>query len=311
MTRPNPIRTFGLYGDGAGVIEPEFAHIETISARSGLHNWMIAPHIHPGIFQLVYLTGGEGWLGIDGSELHFTPPFLVIVPCGCTHAFRFTPQASGWVLSVADALIGDARLAGLNLDAIARGGDVLCLSLAGEPARSGLLDTLLAEFGRRHGDSPGHLPGSTMALIGLVLSTAEELAAFAEHQPASGQHRRIALVRRFTRLVEQHYHEHWAVERYADALGTTAPTLTRACREVTGKPPGKIALDRLLREAMRSLSYTTASIGEISDNLGFADPAYFARIFRRQCGITASAFRRERVWMASSAPQPGAAIPRE
>jgi AraC family transcriptional activator of pobA len=306
LTRRNQIRQFGLYGEGLGVIEPEFVHIETISARSSLHNWTIAPHIHPGIFQLLYLSGGEGWLVLDGCEYPLDLPSLVVVPCGCAHAFRFNPAATGWVLSISDSLVADPRLAGLEVETIARGNEILRLQLASEPARDQLLAALLAELRRRHSETPGHLGASTMALIALVLSTGKELAEAAAAEPVGRLNRRIALVRRFTRLVEQHYGDHWPLGHYVTELGTTAPTLTRACREVTGKPPARIALDRLLREAMRSLSYSTASISEISDDLGFSDPAYFARIFRRHSGVTASTFRREHVWLAAVTPTEGA-----
>lgn len=298
LRRTDRIRQFGLYGEGAGVIEPEFVHIEAISARSSLHNWTIAPHMHPGIFQLLYIASGEAWMAVDGENQRLNTPALVLLPCGCTHAFRFDPRAQGWVLSIADTLAADSRFATIDTDGVMRGARISTLSLVDDKPHAALLHALFSEFDRRHREAPGHLGSATMALIALVLATIEELADKAEAEGAGGLHRRIALVRRFTRLVEQHYSEHWPVERYAAELGTTAPTLNRACREVTGKPPGRIALDRLLREAMRALSYSTASISEISDDLGFSDPAYFARIFRKHSGVTASAFRRERVWMA-------------
>ena len=295
---PRRIRQFGLYGEGQGVIEPEFVHIETIAARSPLHNWAIAPHLHPGIFQLLLLNGGEGWLSTDGNEYRLKPTTLVVVPCGCVHAFRFTPKTLGWVLSIADSLVADPRLAALELNTLVHGGEVLKLPLTPNSPRDRLLASLLGELNQRHAEAPGHLGASTIALIGLVLATAGEIAESASTELAASRNRRLALVRRFTRLVEQHYGEHWPVDRYAAALGSTAPTLTRACREVTGKPPGRIALDRLLREAMRNLSFSTASISEISDKLGFQDPAYFARIFRKHSGVTAGDYRRKRVWLA-------------
>ena len=47
---------------------------------------------------------------------------------------------------------------------------------------------------------------------------------------------------------------------------------------------------------MRALAFTDATISEISDDLGFSDPAYFARVFRSHNGVTASAYRRARTW---------------
>ncbi len=299
---PSSIQRCGLYGEGQSAIAPEFIHIETILARSSLHGGVIGAHTHPGIFQILFLAEGSGWVATDGREQLLKPPSLVVVPCGCTHYFRFKPDAQGWVLSIADSLTNDARLAALCVEGIARGTEVLVLKLSAESPGDALLAMLLAELARRHSDDPGHLSASTMAMIGLILTSVDEVASAAQVPSAGARNRRIELVRRFTRLVEAHYLEHWPVERFAESLRTTAPTLTRACREVTWQSPGRFALDRVLREAMRSLSYTTASISEISDNLGFSDPTYFARIFRRHCGMTASEFRRGKVRISGSNP---------
>lgn len=292
------IQRFGLYGEGQSAIEPEFVHIETILARSSLHGGVIGAHLHQAIFQVLYLVSGHGWFATDGREEALKAPGLVVVPCGCTHYFRFKPDAQGWVLSIADSLLNDPRLASLGVEWIARGTDALALGL-GAAAQTSLLSVLLADLARRHIENPGQLTSSSIALIGVILSTVEELTSEMLARSSGGRDRRIELVRRFTRLVEGHYREHWSVQRFATNLGTTTQTLTRACRSVTGRAPGRIALDRVLREAMRSLSYTTASIAEISDDLGFSDPAYFARIFRKHCGVTASEFRRGKVQISS------------
>ncbi|MDR3400999.1 MAG: helix-turn-helix domain-containing protein, partial [Chthoniobacter sp.] len=65
--------------------------------------------------------------------------------------------------------------------------------------------------------------------------------------------------------------------------------------------PGEVVRDRLLLEAMRSLTYTSAGIGQIAEHLGFADPAYFSRFFKQRVGMTASAFRRDKAWFQTSA----------
>jgi AraC family transcriptional activator of pobA len=48
---------------------------------------------------------------------------------------------------------------------------------------------------------------------------------------------------------------------------------------------------RLMREARRNLAYTNLSITSIADALGFADPAYFSRVFSRDAGVSPKAFR--------------------
>ena len=60
---------------------------------------------------------------------------------------------------------------------------------------------------------------------------------------------------------------------------------------------GTSALDvihgRLLLEAKRQLIYTTAPVTSLAFELGFQDPAYFSRFFRKNTGIAPGKFRLE------------------
>ncbi len=56
-------------------------------------------------------------------------------------------------------------------------------------------------------------------------------------------------------------------------------------------PSKEVVHDRLLQEARRLLRFSTTPVGELSYQLGFADPAYFSRFFTRRVGMTPSQFR--------------------
>ena len=49
---------------------------------------------------------------------------------------------------------------------------------------------------------------------------------------------------------------------------------------------------RLMLEACRQLTYVPSSVATIAYELGFQDPAYFSRLFRRHTGMTPTQFRR-------------------
>jgi AraC family transcriptional activator of pobA len=46
-----------------------------------------------------------------------------------------------------------------------------------------------------------------------------------------------------------------------------------------------------MREARRNLAYTHLSISTIAYSLGYGDPAYFTRVFKRDAGVSPKAFR--------------------
>jgi AraC family transcriptional activator of pobA len=91
--------------------------------------------------------------------------------------------------------------------------------------------------------------------------------------------------------VEEHYQEHWDIAEYAQALTMTLPTLNRLCRQFSGKGALDLIQDRLLLAARRHLIYTDASVEAIAFGLGFQDPAYFSRFFKRRAGVAPGQFR--------------------
>jgi AraC family transcriptional regulator, transcriptional activator of pobA len=99
-------------------------------------------------------------------------------------------------------------------------------------------------------------------------------------------------VAHFRALANDHAAEGWTVREYARALGVSVEQLSRACRATAGRSPMRMAHERLITEAKRSLIYTAMSVQEIAFSLGFDDPAYFTRFFIRREGCSPSRFRR-------------------
>lgn len=300
-TERKSFRRYSLYGEDNAHLEAEFIHVEPISTRSSRYEWTIAEHSHPGIFQILLLERGEGRFTADGRVEELLPASLVMIPSGSIHAFDFADTAEGWVLSLATPLASQLISGNTFLEhaMASRHRSAVAIQLPPKAARR--LSWLLAEIAEDFaGGGGGHLSEPRLAMLRLLLTLASESLmpdTQPTHAPSGTEARREHLVQRFRLMVDQHFREGWAVSRYAGALGTSAPTLTRACQVVLGRPPGDVVLDRLQLEAMRALTYTATSVSRIAEDLGFVDPAYFSRFFKGRLGITPRAFRAERVWL--------------
>lgn len=288
VMRGTEIDRFALYGEQGAAIPPEFVHLERIFDRSSLHDWTIAPHAHPHMVQVLLVETGSAEVRAEAGRSRLCGPALILVPAACVHAFHFDPQVEGWVLSLAADLVNDPRLAGL-LAGLAGVQQTRAISLDGSCATAARLGWLMADLASALRDGEGAGPG-VLAQLALILVTSLEAAARADKP--GGQSPHSALVARFRALIERHYREHRAIPAYAAALGTTASTLTRATRKLTGQAPADLVHDRLLLEAKRNLAFTGASVAQVAYALGFADPAYFARFFKARTGQTASDFRK-------------------
>jgi transcriptional regulator GlxA family with amidase domain len=82
------------------------------------------------------------------------------------------------------------------------------------------------------------------------------------------------------------------VEEMLRRSGLTEPTFKRRFAAATGLSP--IAYIQRLRveDAKRRLERTTAPVDEISWQVGYEEPAFFRRLFRRTTGLAPGAYRR-------------------
>jgi AraC family transcriptional activator of pobA len=277
--RSMAIRTYGLFGETANLPDP--MHIETIAARSALHDWELAPHRHVRLHQLLLLHRGSGRLHLEGQALPLMPRSLVNVPPGAVHAFAFERGTQGWVVTLADDLF--EQLLGPASEerrALSSGG-----VYAAEPGLDTLMTQILAEF---EGTAPSRalvLQGLCAVLLGLAARAAARAAPPPRDAPGS------ALRCRFEAWVETRLLEHPTVADCARALAVTPTHLSRVLRGATGQPASRLIEARLMREARRQLAYTSLPVSTIAYTLGFGDPAYFSRVFSRVEGLSPRAFR--------------------
>jgi len=84
------------------------------------------------------------------------------------------------------------------------------------------------------------------------------------------------------------------VANYAASLRISPGHLNALCRQTLSTSASVLIRERITLEARRLLLYSDHTATQIADRLGFDDPAYFTRFFRREVGVTPSRFRMRR-----------------
>lgn len=293
MTTSKPRRAaarvpaFALYGE-TGTPDAQLMHIEPIAMRSARYRWEIGVHRHRGLCQAVWLDAGAVRVSLDEQMQTLAAPGCVVLPPNVVHAFRFAPGTLGWVLTFSPRQIleGEPGAAAEQLEALFEQPLVTALD-AGDAAvarQAVVWRALGAEFDA--------MPGGSPAVTWLARTVAWQLGQTVRRLRAGGTAaRHPALYTRFVRLVEQHHAAHWPVARYAQALGLSAERLNRLTRAESGRTALQVVHERLLREAQRHLLYTRVPVSKIAFDLGFEDPAYFTRFFKRGTGESPLAWR--------------------
>lgn len=97
---------------------------------------------------------------------------------------------------------------------------------------------------------------------------------------------------KFKQLVEANFKNTHTVSEYADMLNISTKTLAKYTKEVSTKTPLEIISDRITLEAKRLLFNTEQNVNEIGFQLGFEDPSYFVKFFKKQTGQSPNQFRK-------------------
>ena len=95
----------------------------------------------------------------------------------------------------------------------------------------------------------------------------------------------------FLKEVENNFMKFHTVKYYCDKLGVSVSLLTKYTQEFEKRTPLKIIIERIIIAAKRMLRYSTLSIKEISLELGYDDPSYFSKFFKRYTGLLPADFR--------------------
>ena len=304
------VPAFALYGE-SGPPAAELLHIESIQSRSSLHDWEIDAHIHQGLHQVVWLRAGPVEAILDETRTKARGPLLIVIPPGVAHAFRFSPASEGHVLTVNAALLaeGDSHNAGLALQTLFTEPRTLALDTASpevtrlqalfealqteshafDSQPAGATDPMLAPTATDANPVPRWL---TRAVIWRLAQLGQRAAQGATQRVNTG---RRSLYTRWVVLLESHYLEHWPVSRYAERLGLSTERLNRMVRAETGHNAQALLHARLAREARQRLVHVAAPVSMLAFDLGFEDPAYFCRFFKRHTGVSPRQYRAQAV----------------
>jgi len=97
---------------------------------------------------------------------------------------------------------------------------------------------------------------------------------------------------KFKELVEANYKNGLSVKEYAERMNISSKTLITITKSIVAKSPSQLISNRVVLEAKRLLKFTTLQINEVAYKIGFADPSYFVKFFKRHVGYSPSIFRK-------------------
>ena len=90
----------------------------------------------------------------------------------------------------------------------------------------------------------------------------------------------------------EHYNEDISIEEYAQSRGMSVSWFLRNFKQMTMKSPMQYILTIRINNAVSLLETTDYNVTEISTIVGYENPLYFSRIFKKQKGVSPSDYRK-------------------
>lgn len=284
------IPSYALYGDQAQPGWHNSFDFEWIPQRSGPYNWEIRPHVHEAFIQILYLTQGSVEVLLDNAKWRVPAPCLLIVPAQTVHGFHFSTDVNGPVVTATQRPLESlAALAMPELLQTIRKPAVISLDDDRRHAEA-LMPLFLAIEREARLHAIGQFAAGMSLLTALFVQVARLGHAIAP-APLALSLRKTGQIEKFRALVNDNFKKRLPMAFYANQLSITTGQLSRLCREVLGISGLDVVNARIVHEAQRDLVFTSSSIKQLADTLGFEDEAYFGRFFRKHTGLTPREFR--------------------
>ena len=244
-----------------------------------------------GFYDILLVTRGTGWFWLDAHRYAVRPGTVLFTSPGQVRRWQVRDLEGLCVFFPAlflEEFFNDPfflhRLPFFHIpDGVA---EVRLAPTAGRRLRSRLL-AMRRELTKLRADSIHLLRArlyEVLVTLGREYSAAHGLVA--ERTP-----NRLAL--RYRELVERDVARRHHVADYARELMVSAGHLNALCKRYLGSSAKAVIQERLAVEARRALLYSDESAARVGYTLGFRDPSYFTRFFRRATGRSPTTFRAE------------------
>ncbi|MFE6159453.1 AraC family transcriptional regulator [Streptomyces sp. NPDC056486] len=243
------------------------------------------PHRHT-FHEIVHVTGGTGRHVVDLARFPLRPPNLCFIAPGQVHHWEDVTGLEGSVILFTDDFLLDHPADRQALRGLGRRS---WLELPDESADR--TADLVADLDGEYRAGADGFQSVLRALLHVLVVRSARLPA-QQPAPPAPRSRPGTVAAEFVTLLGTPEGSLLSVRACAGHLGVCVSYLSEAVKTSTGRTPGELIRQTRVHEAKRLLLRTELSVRQIAARVGFGDPAYFCRFFRRETGASPGDFRR-------------------
>lgn len=292
LTKSKPkIEQYHLHKDQPEKLQFEIYSLNEYLTKNKGHTEK--PHIHS-FYQIIWFTQGKGIHFVDFNGFEASPNKMFFISKNQIHYFDNNTRYEGVIIHFNESFLVDNEN---DMDIFLK--YTLFNDFESEPVFTippAAIEnfTLLLSYLKNEIASPNNFAHKDFLkhLLKLFLISIQRLGKRNNYKsPAFNAQNHLTLLK-FKQALETNFKKIHTVKEYAHILNISSKTLTNRTTEIAIKTPLELINERIILEAKRLLSHSSLNINEIGFQLGYDDPSYFVKFFKKQTKRSPSDFRK-------------------
>jgi len=274
-------RVISLEKDGIDCI-PVLAYNHLSNSRPG-----VTLHNHPGIFECCYCIRGSLSFEYEGETKHLLPGDVIVNQPGEQHRLAGKPKSM--VMYTLFLRLGNTKERILNLSSDES--DTLRNALNNIPRDILKDDHRLRNAFQRLFRLYDELEPSPFRKLALRNAVLDLILTLIEIQPKKTKENKCDKITNLIEKIRNFPEEDYSIDQMMRETALSESQLATQFKQRIGLPPYTYLLSCRIHAAKAKLRNCDLSITEIAQDLGFSSSQHFAMQFKREFGISPSAFR--------------------
>jgi AraC-like DNA-binding protein len=267
-------------------IHREF-YVNTFKEHLKSHSFVEEPHRHDS-YLMVFFTDGSGIHEIDFDRFEIQKGSLFVLQPGQMHHWSLSDDIEGFVI------IFSQELYNLYFRQKKINDYTFYHSIHNRPEmlfEAEEIPNIFPYFNLLSKENSQHNNFQLDKMLNLLDCIHIEIARKYSETYSHQTHSYNIKINTFEKLLEQHFKQEKLPSFYADKLNITLKHLNRICNEILQKTATEVIMDRVILEIKRMLTDKQLAVNEVASAIGYDDYSYFSRVFKKQTGVSPTAFR--------------------
>ncbi len=250
------------------------------------------PHLHD-YYSIFWIQKGEAVHATNFIEYIVHPQSIIFVPAGLTHKMVLNDNTAGYTYLFNDTFfrLNEYNETLLN-SGIFNNPDFYTIVKVDKEENTRFASLTDFMMKTKADESNPHRNDILLHLLVVFLLEAKRLHENQyKQEKTTFEENPHSLIIEFKKLIETHFRTAKDVSFYADQLNIRVASLNDNVKKITGITSGELIRYRIIDEAKKLLYTSDKNAKEIAFELGFEDPAYFSRFFKKYTNSTLSDFR--------------------